>query len=498
MVKKISFLLKREYLILYFIILVGSFLRFPGVLTNSFAFTYDVGRDLLSLWNILYMHKLSLIGPTTGLPGVFYGPSWYLILLPFYLIFSGNPQWLTFIIALFGILTICLAFLFGRRLGGVLLGLSFAALISVSSAFTSLSSQIWSPNIAPIFVFFVLLILYQVYSEKNPKLKHFFLLGFILAIISDLEIVFGLLFLIGILLSIITILNKKLSLKSIVLFFLGVLVIFAPRILFELRHEFLMTKSFVYFLTTGVSSQAPNVFGLFVNRLSIMFDQFNSTIALDNKFLGLMILLFITFSIIAFFRKANEINKKFIITSLLVILIFLIGMIFFKHDIWPHYLVGLPVFYLLFFSMAINIIAQKTKYIFPGLTVIVMFLINLNPAYQINNLSKPLWVGNASVYRNQLEIVDYVYRQAGGKDFKYVVYTPPVHDYTYQYLFKWYGPNEYHYLPSSNSRLAYFILEPDLQYPSRLSDWLKLREKDGIVIKTGTFKSGIVVQTRIH
>ena len=43
---------KKEFIILFLIILVGSFLRLEGVFTNSFAFTYDVGRDMLSLWNI--------------------------------------------------------------------------------------------------------------------------------------------------------------------------------------------------------------------------------------------------------------------------------------------------------------------------------------------------------------------------------------------------------------------------------------------------------------
>ena len=131
-------------------------------------------------------------------------------------------------------------------------------------------------------------------------------------------------------------------------------------------------------------------------------------------------------------------------------------------------------------------------------SVLIVFIINFNPVSVINNLTKPLWVGDASVYKNQLEVIDYVYRQSVGKSFKYVVYTPPVYDYTYQYLFQWYGPHKYHYAPSVDSRTAYFILEPDTQYPFRLTDWLKQREKDGKIIKTEKFESGIIVQTRTH
>lgn len=499
MLKKFSFLLKKEYLILYLIILIGSFLRLQGIYTNSFAFTYDVGRDLLALWDMQFLHKLSLIGPTSGLPGVFYGPWWYLILFPFFVIFSGNPQSLTFVIAVFGILTIFFAYTFGKKLGGIFLGLTFASLISVSSALTSLSSQIWSPNIVPIFIIFVLYCLREIYSKKPPKLIYFFLLGFLLALVSESGIVFGFLFLFGIILSLILILNKNLTLKSIMVFFLGIFVIFSPRILFEFRHQFLMTKSFINFLATGDSSKNYQFVETFINSINILFNNFNSAIALDNKIIGFSVLIFISVILIVLFKNTNEINKKFIKTCLIVLITFLLGITFFKHDIWPHYLIGLPIIYILLFSISVRLLSNKTKnYILPGIIVALLFLFNFNPIYLINNFKKPLWVGDASVYKNQLEVIDYVYRQSQGKDFKYIVYTPPVHDYTYRYLFKWYGSSKYHYLPSSSSHLAYFILEPDPQYPFRLTDWLKQREKDGRIVKTEKFKSGIIVQTRVN
>src|ERR1035437_6914212 len=131
MLNKISFLLKKEYLILYFIIFVGSLIRFPGIFTNSFAFTYDVGRDMIALWNIAYLHKIPLIGATTGLPGVFYGPWWYYLLTPFFIVASGDPQGIAFVMSLIGILSIVFAFILGKRLGENFLGLSLALMISV-------------------------------------------------------------------------------------------------------------------------------------------------------------------------------------------------------------------------------------------------------------------------------------------------------------------------------------------------------------------------------
>jgi len=497
----LSYFLKTEYLFLYVIVLIGAYFRLQGVFTNSFAFTYDVGRDMLALWNIAYLHKIPLIGATTGLPGVFYGPWWYYLLTPFFIIFSGNPQGIALVMSLIGILTIIGAFILGKKLGGNFLGLLFALIISISPVMISLSSQIWNPKITPLFVIFVLLVLSKIYFlDKKDKSKYYFLLGILLAFNIDLEIVFGLLLSIGIVLSVIFTVKRKISVRSVLYFIFGGLLIFAPRIFFEFRHGFLMTKSFITFFIGGNSEHLVSSFlDTFISRLSVMFDQFNSTLAAENKLFGILILLFISITLLFLYKKADVLIKNFINTCLIVILIFLLGTVFFSHDIWPHYLVGVPVFYILLFAISFHLLHKKlSNNFFSTLILIFIIVINLNPISLIQSLNKPLWEGDTSVYRNQVAVIDYVYKQAHGKEFKYVVYTPPLYDYTYQYLFRWYGPKNYRYSPVVKSNLAYFILEPDLQYPSRLKDWLKLREGDGKIIKTEIIKGGIIVQTRTN
>lgn len=245
-------LIRKDLLILYLIVLLGSFLRLQGVFTNSFAFTYDVGRDMLALWDIVYFHKITLIGATTGLPGIFYGPWWYFLLTPFFIIFSGNPQGIALTMGLIGTASIIPGYFLGKRLGGKFLGLAIAGLISISPNLISLAAQIWNPNIAPFFVILILLLLSRIYlSDKKEKSKYYFLLGFLLAFNADLEIVFGLLLSIGIVLSLIFTLKRKISLKNIVFLVSGGIVVLSPRIFFELRHQFLMTKSLFGFFAKG-------------------------------------------------------------------------------------------------------------------------------------------------------------------------------------------------------------------------------------------------------
>lgn len=494
-------------ILIYFVILVilaiGSWLRFSGIISNSFAFTYDVGRDMLAVKSIVIDHKFSLIGQTTGIEGIFYGPWWYLILsIPFFF-FSGNPQGVAFFMGIIGIITIILSFLVGRRIGGVFLGIVFSAFISVSSLMVYSSTQIWNPNLIPFLCVLVLLTIYELFIDNKRgiyRARNFLLLGLLLGLVMDMEIVFGILFFVSIFVSLIFIVRKKLLIVKLSFAIFGLLFIFSPRIIFDIRHNFLMfRKAIGFFRSEFLSSEPISFFGVFVNRLETLFNLWSDTLAGQNNLVGFILILFFLLCLFTFYKKIDDIQKQFIKIILIVFGVFLIGLVVFSHDIWPHYIVGIPIFYILLLAIAINLVKTKFKnnlgIIF---LLLVLFWINLNPIMVLENFKKPLWEGNAAVYRNQLAVIDYIYTEAKGQRFKFVVYTPAVHDYNYRYLFSWYGNKKYGYIPSKkNSQTFYVILEPDHDLPFRLKDWLEIREKDGEVIKEKLVKGGVIVQTRI-
>ncbi|MEK7533797.1 MAG: hypothetical protein AAB600_00530 [Patescibacteria group bacterium] len=497
---------------LLIILAIGSWLRLSGIISNSFAFTYDVGRDMLAVENIVVNHKITLIGQTTGVEGIFYGPWWYFILsIPFF-IFSGNPQGIAFFMAFIGIITIFLSYIVGEKIGGVFLGIIFSAFISISSIMVLSSSQIWNPNPIPFFVLLVFLMLYMLSFDSKPrthgvrgkpktsKAKYLFLLGLLLGITIDMEIVFGILLFLGTCISLILIFRKRLRIKEVPFFALGLLFIFSPRIIFEVRHDFLMTKTFINAFSNGfMSPKHFSIFDALFSKLGSLFNVWNATLAGQNSTVGFILIAFVSLCLLFFYKKIEDTQKQFMQTIFIVIVIFLIGFIFLNQAIWPHYLVGIPVFYILLVSLIINttkIVLKKSWVIF--FILLVLFWINLNPMQVLDNIRKPIWEGNAAVYRNQVAVIDYVFNDAKGKDFKYIVYTPAVHDYTYRYLFSWYGKKKYSYIPGQkNTGLFYVILEPDYDLPFRLKDWLNDREDDGTIQKEKIVKGGITVQTRI-
>lgn len=492
----IKALFKKDLIPFYVILVAGSYLRLQTLLTNSFAFTYDVGRDLIAISQIASLEKISLIGPTTGLQGVFYGPWWYLLLAPFFILSQGNPAGIEFVMFLAGAATIILSFIVGNKISGKFMGSCFAAVVAFSQYLIFTSSQIWSPNLAPLFTILIALCLFYIFFQKRKGLAPFLYLGLLLGFVFELEIIYGSLLFAGVCASVI--IHRKLcfKLKEIILFAAGVVIIFSPKIIFELRHGFLMTKSLIAFLVGG--STGLRIDDFLSKRIDFMLNEFSNSVSGNSQSFGLLIIV-ITLVILFFARKyIRKEERAYLITTFIIILTFFLGILFFRHDLYPHYFAGLAIFFILPVAIALRLVAEKFNYYFSIFLLLIIILINFNPITFVKNLQNKPFVGNAAVYRNQLAVVDYVYSHANGRDFKYVVYTPPVYDYTYRYLFDWYGVKKYGYKARQQPELAYFILEPDYESPQRLKDWLNIRHSDGKIIRSEKLPSGIVIQTRVN
>lgn len=492
--------LKRLSILLPLILLVAFWFRIQGFMYGTFAFTYDVGRDFLAVSQMISSLKPLLIGFTTGLQGIFYGPTWYYLLSPFFLIFDGNPSGIVFVMVLTGVITAALGYLIGERTGGLLLGLIFSLLISVSQVMTEISAQIWNPNPIPMFVALALVVFLNIYHSAKANKVLFFVLGLILGIIFDLELVFGVLFTLSsvIYFSAAGIFGKNKI--GILLFSAGFLLIQTPRIFFELRHDFLMSRTLI---GSFVSQEGENLI-VFVPRLSQTIEKFfhvwRDTIAWQSDVLGLVVLVFSSFVIVRTFKKISKVEKKTLGFVLVILTVFILGLSFFNHEIESHYYIGLPLLFIFIVSFALYS-AKKYLRINALLAFAILFFlaVTLNQAKLLGTFAKSNWVGDASVYRNQVEVIDYIYQDANGEEFNTVTYTPPIHDYPYQYLFQWRGKNEYGYIPSKEyKKLFYLIIEPDLQFPIRQAEWLKIREGDGEILSEKEFESGIKVQKRIH
>ncbi|MCL5676050.1 MAG: hypothetical protein M1120_02890 [Patescibacteria group bacterium] len=472
------------------LIIIAAFLRFWGIVHGSFAFTFDTGRDLLAVRDLVYNHKLSLIGPTSGQMGIFYGPWWYWILAAPFVITAGNPALLNIFMGVSGVLAAVLAYWWGKDWQDEIFGLILAGIIGAGWYFVSSTIQLWSPDLLVLGTLVVLILLAKIKELKRWQL---FLAGFFLALLSEMEIVFGVIFIIATLLSLVIWEKRIIFSRKIIFLSGGLLTAELPRIIFELRHNFLQTKAL---LTVFKPNNSVYHFDI---RLQLIWEKLQAVLPFNNFYLNLFFgVLAAGLFIFAFFSSKEE-RKQFLAKLLFIGLFFLLFIIFYPNTIWDYYLLGLPVILAILISYAIARYIKKTggkKWVL-GIIIFLVFL--SRPAEIIRNIQNPNFSGNASVYRNQLAVLDYIYRQANKNNFNYIAYTPPQIEYTWRYLFWWYGRNKYGYEPViKRQQRFYVIIEPDPGYPDRIKDWLKIRENDGKITKEYTLPSGIMVQTRVR
>ncbi len=275
------------------------------------------------------------------------------------------------------------------------------------------------------------------------------------------------------------------------------LLTFTPQMLFDIRHQFLMTKTILGFLH-GANSGTGEVIP-FMTRLSYRIDEIQKatifTIA-NNRASAYIVALSLPIFFISglFFRWKKDLR----IFSLFVIIpvLFFITFLFYPHSAWSWYWIGLQTSYYFLLAFVLRIFLRQQR-LFIGFSLIVLCLwIATTIIPEVLSLAI-ITKGDTGTLRNELRIIDFVYRDAKGKPFGEFVYTPPVYDYAYQYLF-WWKSKQYHYAATKDKNgIFYLILEPDKEHPDVPNGWKETVIKTGTVLWENVFPGNITIEKRM-
>ncbi len=482
--------------LLILIFIVGINTRTSGTLHGAFAFTFDQGRDLLVIKEMVDQRSVRLIGPPVGeIEGMFHGVWWYWLLLPLYLVFRGNPQLILLAFNIINAGAIIIVFFFGKAVKNDYLGLIFASLIAVSPNFISTSAQLWNPNLVPLLVIIYLFILWK-FLQKQITLPW---LSCILGLIIEFHIGYGSMLLIATLLTL-TLYKKWPDIREILISFMTFGIWIIPRLIFEFRHNFLQTKSFLQYIfhQQAIHTSLP-LLNRLLDRVAAMWGIFLNAFAYGNTFVGIIILCILVAYLYSIFIKPK--NQKFskerfyLKVLMTIILGIFICTIIYPNILWNYYLIGFPALIVPFIALSIYWLISKYHKL-GTIFAIILVIYNFAPW----GFFSPFWAGDASVYRNQIKTIDAIYKQAQGKIFNVSVYSPSLIDYNYEYLFGWYGLKNYGYMPDRNNELSmiFFIIEPDPWNKGLRTVWIKDREGDGKIIWQQKFNGDIFVQQRIR
>jgi hypothetical protein len=455
------------------------------------GFYFDQGRDALVIWDFIHSHKLFLIGPTTGIEGIFRGPWYYWLITPFYWLGKGNPVYPSVFLAGITVFSIYLVYKIADKAGGRVPAV--ISLIIASFSFPFMLSGRWLSNPTPMFPISMVLIyslLLIMEKKKWAWILTTLMLGMAMQFGSAAEVFYFPAVLIFAIWQ-----RKNLPKGGILIASFAVfLAVFIPQIVFDLKHQGILRSAIGKFLFAEGSFKL-SFWEIVKIRLPFYFDVFMSKIfqsLIPQRIFAL------TFFVILLIKRGELFkNFKFLVLGLFL-LAPVVGMLFFQGNygnVYDYYFTGYYFVFVLLFGLVLGAFWKNPA----GKVIVILFLAlflkeNLVPVknYIIAGVDRPTTIA----YGNQKQAIDWIYKDAGDRKFNVDVYVPPVIPHAYNYLFRWLGTNKYGVLPQDNQvPLLYTLYETDPPHPERLKAWLDRQKGIGKVMKEQTF-GGITVQER--
>lgn len=407
-----------------------SIIPLRSVVLGGIPFWYDPARDLLLA--AANLHKLTLIGPPGGIPGIFYGPYWiWLLSLP--MIITKDPR----LIVLFAI-TIPFLILFPLFLWKMRKFLGIPAVFILWALFiANFDSYLtfpWSPYLVSL-VFIVLA--YLITTNASA-----FLIGIVCALAPNFNFSFGLTVVFGT-----AVYELLTNWRKFPRFVAGVLLIYSPFIIFELRHGFMQTQAFI---DTFVKSALYN--SAMVGQVGIPKNEILSRlIAVPAGMLHLPPEIFIKVGagllILGILKGLLRERLTWFLCSVLASLL----LIYFstKNPVWPYQFIGVETIFLLFFGLLMS--KSRVLTILAGgvslwllISTFVSFVHPLVPNY----LTLPTLASKENITRVVI---------SDAKDISYRVfaYSPAIYTFDYDYLFGWLEKK-----PRPSDTNVYLIIPP--------------------------------------
>ncbi len=482
---------------------IGFFLRSQMFLQGNLLFLPDQGRDMQLVRDIVINHNLTLIGGHTGFGGLFHGPLWFYLLSPFFLITNGNPFWtLVSVYLLVSLSLIVGGYIVVNKLYGSKAGLLFSGFIAFSEVFrTTIQYTSNSQVMSLVFLGY----LYFAVNYFRGK-KHFF--PFVMLSIGigmHFESAFAV-FLIPITFLSMVITRRlptvKLGIMGIGFFLLSV----SSFIIFDLRHQFLMTNALLRLLRGKYASppdqqQYSDITYRISDRADWFLHSFGNILADYSVILErlLFVIVFAFFAMVGVkvWKKITleRDEQEALFVFAMIVAVFSLYVLY-PGKLYGHYVESVSIAAILVVVlMLINFLRNRIGKILVAIFLCLNMLVAFQTLFQIYN--KPQIVTtNAGILANQIETVDWVYEDSQGKPFGYFIYDPPIVTYGMDYLFWWRGNTKYHMSPQSEKiNPTYLILFQAPQGDLHAHDfWIKntLRTKGRVIIEK-KFPSGLKV-----
>ena len=502
-----------SYLLLTIVLIAAFYIRIYRI-DDLLGFYYDQGRDALVIWRLWHEGKLFLIGPVTGLAGIFLGPFYYYLITPLYLIGGGDPVVVSIFLAALSVVALLFLYKLGSEMHSRTAGL-IGAVIGGFSYYIIYNSR-WLSNPNPMFLLSMLFLLslWRIVRDGEKKwwTISLFLVGVSLHFESASAFFYIPVFIIFTLWRLLSVertntilsdgwlirfvkINRRVIFHTLLAFFLTLI----PQIVFNFRHENILLNNFIKLFTRDNAFSKPLTFFILETRIDYFWNVFMNKIYIGwNR----EAIIFSSLVLGALIVGRKTLRKAVIGLFMIFLLTPMAGYILFQGNfgnIYDYYMIGYFLPFILLYAIGL---AELSKTFIGKVALIwffvIFFRVNMIP---ISGIFKNPMDGPTDIkFGSQVRAVNWVFENAAGRGMYNVdVYVPPVIPYAYDYLFLWQGTK----LCGENlcgkvdyqTPILYTLYEQDPPHPERLEAWLDKQEGIGLVEESVKF-GGITVERR--
>src|SRR3990167_2738500 len=228
-----------SFIIVTLILLLGAGLRAQEMISHNFLFLLDQGRDMLAVKGILYDNHPTLIGPSTSLRGVFQGPLWYYLLAFSVGVFGGDPWGGIVLMVVISILVLLIVYFWMKKLFGEKVAIITIFLFAVSPEASAAATYAWNPHPMWLLIVAYIFTFYSVIYKSN---KFNIILWPIIGLMFHFQTALAVFILLATGIYCL-VFERKIFTKNFIIGIALFLCTFIPQILFDIRHDFLMSKS---------------------------------------------------------------------------------------------------------------------------------------------------------------------------------------------------------------------------------------------------------------
>ncbi len=410
--KIFKFLRSKEGLLVITIFAIAVFLRFYRF-SAFVTFLGDQGRDAIVVKRILTLEHFPAIGPATSVGQLYLGPFYYYFIAPWLAIFGLDPLGPAFGLALLSSIFIVVQYFIVRELFNRQTALISSFLSALSIVLIDFSRFSWNPNLLPFFSLFAVYFL-----VKSWQKKHWFYYVLAGAFLSfSMQLHYLAVFLLPA--ALIFLIWRK-TLSGIFFVVSSFLFFSFPLLIFDLRHDFLNTRSFISFIKQSSAVLTNKINGLVDSFFYLNKYLFNTEL---NTILSSILLLLIFVVFLIQFKKQGS-----IFVFIFFFLFLLAGVSLYGGPKHPHYLGLLYLLYIIILSYFLSHLTSTMV----GKSLILFFLF----LYVLLNARSYYFFTNKGNYqiRKAKNAARIIAQNANYKKYALTALPEQYSDWTYRYF----------------------------------------------------------------